>query len=41
VYHGEKQYRTFAITSDRPTLPAMAATIGSLFNQGGKIWANG
>jgi len=33
--------QTPAIASVGPTLPAMAATNGRLFHQGGKIWANG
>jgi hypothetical protein len=41
VYHGEKKYQTPAIANVGPTLPAIAATRGSLLNQGGKIWANG
>jgi hypothetical protein len=41
VYQGEKKYQTLAIASVGPRLPAIAATIGSLFHQGGKIWANG
>jgi len=41
VYWGEKKYQTPATASAGPRLPTMAATIGSLFHQGGKIWANG
>jgi hypothetical protein len=41
VYHGEKKYQTPPIASVGPRLPAMAATIGSVFHRREKIWLNG